>query len=364
VRLNLENQRKQARSLLNAVRAGDAQALRRLAALNPKRPHSAVAADRQHWSLHHAQLTIARELGFNSWAKLKAHIDKHSGPLRLALVGAADRALETDVEQPLFVDPLARALAGTRGFALHKELRSTTWPPHAAGPAPEHSILTRYFDDALQAAVRDFALAQVVLLGAGMDTRAFRLRWPAKLVFFEVDAAAIFEHKEAVLCRLRAKPGCDRRIVRADVASSWSSKLLAGGFDPRRPAAFLLVGRLVYLDAAAVERILRALRGVACAGSWLGVDLAGLDTIESVFMKPLMDRLTALGYPAWRFGVREPEAFLAERGWSAECVVLGAPEARYDRWRYGYIPRTVPDRAIPRHYLAVARRTAENGSAR
>ncbi|HET7609039.1 MAG TPA: hypothetical protein VFL84_10205, partial [Gammaproteobacteria bacterium] len=136
-RLNLENQRKQARSLLKAVRAGDAQALRRLAPLSPKRPHSAVAADRQHWSLHHAQLVIAREQGFTSWAKLKAHIEADSATLRLALVGAAHRALETDVDEPLFADPLARALAGKRGLALHKELRSTTWPPHAAGPAPE-----------------------------------------------------------------------------------------------------------------------------------------------------------------------------------------------------------------------------------
>jgi methyltransferase (TIGR00027 family) len=362
-RLNLENQRKQARSLLNAARAGDARALRRLAPLNPKRPHSAVAADRQHWSLHHAQLVIARELGFKSWAKLKAHIEANSGPLRLALVGAADRALETNGDEPLFVDPLARSLAGKRGLALHKELRSTTWPPHAAGPAPEHSILTRYYDDALQSAIAELALTQVVLLGAGMDARAFRLRWPAKLVFFEVDEGAVFDYKEAVL-RRRAMPACDRRVVRADVASSWRSKLRAAGFDARRPAAFLIVGRLVYLDAAAVERVFRELRWVACAGSWLGVDLAGLDTIESPFMKPLMDKLTALGYPAWRFGVREPEAFLAERGWTAECTVLGAPDARYGRWRYGYIPRTVPDRAIPRHYLAVARRTSDEGSAR
>jgi methyltransferase (TIGR00027 family) len=247
---------------------------------------------------------------------------------------------------------------------LHEELRSTTWPPHAAGPAPEHSILTRYFDDALQSAVRDSSLTQVVLLGAGMDARAFRLRWPAKLAFFEIDDGAVFEHKEAVLRRRLAKPACDRRIVRADVVGSWSSKLLARGFDARRPAAFLVVGRLVYLDAAAVERVFRQLREVACEGSWLGVDLAGRDTIESVFMKPLLDRLAALGYPGWRFGVRDPERFLAERGWSAECTVLGAPDASYGRWRYGYIPRTVPDRAIPRHYLAVARRASAEGNAR
>jgi methyltransferase (TIGR00027 family) len=364
LRLNLENQRKQARSLLKAVRAGDARALRRLAVLNPKRPHSAVAADRQHWSLHHAQLAIARELGFNSWAQLKAHIETDKVAPKGALVAAADRALEAELEEPLFIDSLARSLAGKKGFALHKELRSTTWPPNAAGPAPEQSIITRYFDDALQAAVSDLALTQVVLFGAGMDTRAFRLRWPAKLAFFEVDDAAVFELKEAVLRRRRAKPACERRIVNASLASpAWSAKLRAAGFDARRPAAFLVTG-LVHFDTATVERVFRDLGEVAWAGSWLGADFAGLDTITSPFMKPFLEKLTALGYPEWKFGVRDPERFLAQHGWSAECVVLGAPEASYGRWRYGYLPRTVPDRAIPRHYLAVARRMPAKGDAR
>jgi methyltransferase (TIGR00027 family) len=368
LRLNLENQRKRARSLLKAARAGDPVALRRLALLHrgpaPRnRRGDACEAARPRWSLHHAQLVIARELGFTTWAKLKAHIEADNVALTSALVAAADRALEAELDAPLFVDPLARALAGKKGFALHHELRSTTWPPYAAGPAPEQSIITRYFDDALHAAVRDLSLAQVVLFGAGMDTRAFRLRWPPSLVLFEADDAAVFEIKEPVLRRRRAQPACERRIVRARLArAGWSAKLRAAGFDARRPAAFLIPG-LVCLEPAAVERVFRELGEIACAGSWLGADLAGLDTITSVFMKPFLEKLTALGYPAWKFGVRDPEAFLAERGWSAECAVLGAPEASYGRWRYGYLPRTVPDRAIPRHYLAVARRISGNRNA-
>jgi len=355
-RLNLENQRKQARSLLNAARAGDARALRRLAALHPRQPKATTAAAKPRWSLHHAQLVIARERGFKSWAKLKAHLEADNLSVRGALVGAVNRALEMDTDQPLFIDPLAKALAGKKGFALHQELRSTTWPPYAAGPAPEQSIVTRYYDDALQAAVQEHSLAQVVLLGAGMDARAFRLRWPANLVFFEVDDGAVFELKEPVLRRRRAQPTCDRRVVRANLPSAWIPKLVAAGFDARRPAAFLIPTWLVYLDATAVERLFRELREIACAGSWLGVDFFSLDTIESPFMQPFFEKLAALGYPACRFGVRHPETFLAEHGWDAECVALGAPEASYGRWRYGYTPRTVPDRGIPRNYLAVARK--------
>jgi methyltransferase (TIGR00027 family) len=362
LRLNLENQRKQARSLLKAARAGDARALRRFAALPPKRGDfdaTAGTAVSRRWSLHHAQLVIARERGFKSWAKLKAHIDADNVWVRGALVGAVNRALEADTEQPLFVDPLARALAGKKGFAWHEELRSTTWPPYAAGPAPEQSILTRYYDDALQAAVAELALMQIVLLGAGLDVRAFRLRWPSKLVFFEVDHDAVLEHKELALRRRRAKPTCDRRVVRANLPGAWTAKLLAAGFDARRPAAFLIPTWLVRFDAATVERVFRDLREIACAGSWLGVDFFSRDTIESPFMQPLFKKFVALGYPPPRFGVQEPEAFLAERGWDAQCVVLGGPEASYGRWRYGYTPRTTPDRGIPRNYLAVARRTSD-----
>jgi methyltransferase (TIGR00027 family) len=360
LRLNLENQRKQARALLNSARAGDARALLRLAAPHPK--HKAATAK---WSLHHAQLAVARELGFKSWAKLKRHIEADNYRLRFALVGAANRALEMEVDRPLFVDPLARALAGKKGFALRREQSSTTWPPYASGPAPEQSILTRYFDDAMQNAVEQFSLTQIVLFGAGMDARAFRLRWPSNLVFFELDDAAVFDHKELVLRRRRAKPTCDRRVVRANFASAaWSAKLLAAGFDRRRPAAFLIPTHLVYFDAATVERVFRGLSEIACAESWLGVDFFSVDTIESPFMQPFQEKLGALGYPAWRFGVRHPEAFLAEHGWRAECTVLGAPDASYGRWRYGYTPRTVPDRGIPRNYLAVAHRMPDREEAR
>jgi hypothetical protein len=96
------------------------------------------------------------------------------------------------------------------------------------------------------------------------------------------------------------------------------------------------------------------LRELASSGSWLGMPLVGLDTIDSPFMRPLLEKYAQLGWPRWRFGVRDPEVFLAGHGWDASCVVAGAPEVSYGRWRYGYLPRTEPDRAVPRLYLAQA----------
>ena len=88
---NLEQQRKRARELLNAARANDPDALRRFAEAHPRlagRSAAAIAAARL--SLHDAQLVIAREYGFVSWPKLKAHID--SLALRVTFEHYAERA--------------------------------------------------------------------------------------------------------------------------------------------------------------------------------------------------------------------------------------------------------------------------------
>jgi len=76
----MEQQRKRARDLLRAVRAGDAAALSRMHAHHPRLDFSAGAAAVQHAArLADAQLVVAREYGFPSWPRLRAHIDMLSG---------------------------------------------------------------------------------------------------------------------------------------------------------------------------------------------------------------------------------------------------------------------------------------------
>jgi ankyrin repeat protein len=73
---NLEQQRKLARELLNAAHARDALALARVRAHHPRYSgHPAAELDPSTLSLHDAQLVLAREYGFSSWPKLKAHVD-------------------------------------------------------------------------------------------------------------------------------------------------------------------------------------------------------------------------------------------------------------------------------------------------
>jgi hypothetical protein len=67
---SLENLRKQAKSLLKAVRGGEAEPLAHVRELHP-RPEAAVAR----FTLSEAQLVIARSYGFASWPKLKRHLE-------------------------------------------------------------------------------------------------------------------------------------------------------------------------------------------------------------------------------------------------------------------------------------------------
>ena len=115
--LNFEQQRKRARALLRGVRAHDADAIRRVTASHPAFA-GRERASLEPLSLHDAQLVIARESGFATWARLKAQIraERMKSPLTaVALLAAANRALETELPQPLYRDPFARDLAGELG---------------------------------------------------------------------------------------------------------------------------------------------------------------------------------------------------------------------------------------------------------
>jgi methyltransferase (TIGR00027 family) len=261
---------------------------------------------------------------------------------------AANRALETDGDSPLYRDPFARELAGDDGMDMMYAMRAISGMPTYAGPDPFLTIRTRFFDDGLLAAVADGTVAQVVILAAGMDARAFRLQWPGGVTLFEVDRDDVFRHKEGVLTRLGATPTCDRRIVRQDLAHDWAGALVAAGFDRHRPAAFLAEGLLYYLDDAEVNTLFATLRDVSAVGSWIGVDTMNTEVLTSPYMAGYMKRLAELGCP-WKFGVDDPDAFFAAHGWQTTSVHPGEPAANYDRWIGPVIPRGVP--GIPRTFL-------------
>ena len=258
---------------------------------------------------------------------------------------AAVRAQESERTDALFVDPWAAALAGAEGTAWLAQR-----PPGSGLPMV---LRTRYFDDFLQRITAEQGIRQVVLVAAGLDTRAFRLAWPAQTRIFELDQVAVLAYKSAVLAQAGALAVCARTAIAADLTEPWSARLAASGFDAQQPAVWLLEGFLFYVPVHRIVEILDALTALAAPGSWLGFDIVNSAVLTSPWTRPWVEMQAQAGAP-WIGTLDDPVAFLAARGWTASLTQAGAPDAHYGRWTLPVIPTTAPD--MPHNWYVTAHR--------
>lgn len=256
---------------------------------------------------------------------------------------AAVRAQESMREDHLFDDPWAAALAGEAGRAWLEQR-----PPDSVIPI---ILRTRFFDDFLQGTTSRYEIRQVVLLAAGLDTRAFRLRWPETTRLFELDQPSVLHYKEQILHAADALPACARQIVEIDLTSSWSAALLRAGFEPRRPSGWLLEGFLFYLPTPRITTLLNEVACLAAPGSWLGFDIINSVMLTSTWTRPWVEMQARAGAP-WIGVMDDPLTFLAARGWQATLSQAGASDAHYGRWPFPVIPPQQPD--MPHNWFVTA----------
>ena len=265
---------------------------------------------------------------------------------------AAARARENERSDRLFHDPLAAELAGPEGFAW---LGRTDPPGSLGGPGVYAVVRTRFFDDFLQTVCQDSEVRQVVLVAAGLDTRAFRLDWAPGTRLYELDLPEVLDYKKTVVRDAGAKARCLRRPVGVDLEEpDWSRFLRAAGYRPDKPSVWILEGFLFYLDRSAVEVLLQKIDALAADSSFLGVDIMNRQSLLSPMTWPLLTVLDQSGAPA-QFGTEEPEKLLARHGWKAEVTQPGEKEASFGRWPTPALPRWVA--GFPRAFLARARRS-------
>jgi methyltransferase (TIGR00027 family) len=218
------------------------------------------------------------------------------------LYTAAVRAEESKRRNRLFEDPLAQA------FVSHWKYIPPSCQDSQRAEALRKFIVARtvFFDELILSACRSGCL-QVVLLGAGMDTRAFRLPLGPNLCIFELDTADVLDSKSQVLIGQAVSPICSRIPVSCDLRSDWSKALLAAGFHPESPTAWVIEGVLVYLDEDTVNAVIRVVTAMSAPGSRMGLDTASYDQSERL-PRPLR-RSTA---------PFDPVMWLAEHGWTAD----------------------------------------------
>jgi methyltransferase (TIGR00027 family) len=256
---------------------------------------------------------------------------------------AAVRARESIRPDRLFDDPLAEVLAGPEGFDLMTRVEADL-PENPTLP-----IRTRFFDDALVRLL--VGIGQVVILGAGLDTRAFRLNLP---IVFEVDQGAVLGLKDSRLAAVSAMPRGKRLTVGADLTGEWSNELVGAGFDIETPSAFLAEGLLGYLEEPDVHRLLGVIDHLSSPGSILLADVSGRSALDAPYMAFWYKRLADNGIANARFGTDDPEGLLAAHGWKAHVSQYGDEGANFGRWPFPPIPRD--DMRRPHNYLMVGKR--------
>jgi methyltransferase (TIGR00027 family) len=252
--------------------------------------------------------------------------DAPTGVGTTAVGVAAMRAAETMRPDRLFEDPLAAAFVAGAGWGrIEIEDVEPERRPGIIAIAAWVSARTRFLDDlALDATAS--GVRQVVLLGAGLDARAFRIHWPDGVRVFELDTPAMLAFKQRVLDDVGAMPRSERIVIPIDLREDWPAALRAAGFDGGAPAAWVVEGLLVYLDEHSVDRVMSDIATLSAPGSRLGVtssSSASIDSlraavgtgVSSLWISALPEDIVPwmAGY-GWRATAKDARELLADHG--------------------------------------------------
>ncbi|MBX7432118.1 class I SAM-dependent methyltransferase [Mycobacterium sp. Y57] len=239
---------------------------------------------------------------------------------------AASRALASLGPDALISDPYAAILVKAVGVehfirVADGELDFGDDPLLGSRQVCEQiAVRTRFFDDLFRAACAD-GIRQAVILASGLDTRAYRLDWPAGSVVFEIDQPSVIDFKTQVLAGAGVLPAAEHRTVGIDLRDDWPRALRDAGFDPARPTAWIAEGLLIYLPPDAQDRLLDNVTALSAAGSRLATEHMDPKALTGDWARALTERnrrygstvdLTELFYTGPRTGAADR---LRAQGW-------------------------------------------------
>jgi methyltransferase (TIGR00027 family) len=238
-----------------------------------------------------------------------------------ARITASIRARETARPAGLFRDPLAEVLAGHEAMAAMQAM-----PEAVRDRSSMYTVIrTRVFDDWLLTTLGPGrGVAQVVLLGAGFDSRAFRLDWPPGVRLWELDQVSLLAAKEAILARVAAIPGCQRTSLAVDFADAdWPGELKSAGLRSEVPTAWLAEGLLPYLAPDVAVGMLDAVRELSSPGSHFAMDVVDEVSISTrnQYLAGLRQLSPSLKGASFQFGTDDPRQLLADHGWTTTRIM-------------------------------------------
>ncbi|ORB62238.1 class I SAM-dependent methyltransferase [Mycolicibacterium tusciae] len=270
-----------------------------------------------------------------------------------AVMVAAARAGETAKADPLIRDPYAEVLVAGVGPGVWDIVRNEEFAAKVAEADAEvaaifehmgnyQAVRTHFFDACFTAAATA-GIRQVVILASGLDSRAYRLDWPADTVVFEIDQPKVLEYKAARMAEHGVLPSAKRNAVAIDLRLDWPNALREAGFDADAPTAWLAEGLLMYLPAQAQDRLFEQITALSAAGSRVAAETVGhrSDDRRAEFREKF-ERIAA------QFGMQDaPDVaelmyndpdradvaeWLNAHGWQASAVTSADEMRRLDRW--------------------------------
>ncbi|KAK3030557.1 hypothetical protein RJ639_039587 [Escallonia herrerae] len=245
---------------------------------------------------------------------------------RSACQTAAGRALWKHVVH----DPLAGLLAGeTYLKSFYEKIKKDRLNNAREISGVILAVRTLWFDTKLEAAVSSFGgAAQVVLLGAGMDARAYRLCCLKDSDIYEVDFCDVLQMKNSIL-RAAMESTSERQqlmvtakslnTVAADIRDNdWLKKLQRAGFVPEKNTVWILEGILYYLSHSQAMEVLKTIAH-SCT------------LARTVLLADFMNKQsTTLSSSVFHFYSDWPDHLLPSLGFSdVKLSQIGDPDAEY-----------------------------------
>ena len=231
-----------------------------------------------------------------------------------ALWVAHIRAMESKRARAAFHDPLAALLAGEAGEAIARSI------PHSSvvswGVAIRTSAIDRLIGDALR-----LGIDTVVNLGAGFDTRPYRMDIPSHVRWFEIDFPQLVDSKNRRLAP--HTPACAVERIGMDLLDRASrNALLARIADASKGVLVISEGVIPYISNHEIACLAKDLHAIAAFRFWIqDFDNAG---VRAKTPRSWADKFKAAPF---LFQVDDWFDFFSQCGWEARTVITSAEEA-------------------------------------
>lgn len=202
---------------------------------------------------------------------------------------AYERDIESNREDRLFHDPLAKYFVGTKGkkcsemINKHLGLTYGIENVHIGYTAARTRLLNDKIDSWIAKHRAQEASLQCVNLGAGADTRSFWFDSLKKVKsYIEVDTNAVNEFKNKVFADLGVTPLCERQVISLDFSKESVKDLPRHGFNTELPSCWILEGLIMYLSKETIESLLKEMSDLSAKRSYLILNFIKQDGDEYI----------------------------------------------------------------------------------